>query len=68
MNNKGQCLLGYVWGLLSWYIIPFGIFFLLILLVAQKNKKKADEIYKRSWANQEEMIALLKEIRDTLKK
>ena len=44
------------------------LFVLIMVLASKKVQKQNKEIYDRSARNQEEMIQLLKEIRDSLKK
>ena len=56
----------YSWGFYVFF--PLAVILILIKLLARRNWKRLDESYRKSWANQEEMIALLKEIRDSLKK
>ena len=48
--------------------IIFLIFIIVLIVFRRNNCKRDDETMSRSWANQEEMIKLLKEIRDLLKK
>jgi large-conductance mechanosensitive channel len=67
---SGYCPATYLRGwvtYLGYLLIPLAIIFLLVRIGARKNLKIYDEFYKKSWKNQEEMIALLKEIRDSLK-
>lgn len=64
----GQCWLTYLYGIACWFIIPLTVVFLIARLSARRNWKKVDEYYQKSWAKQEEMISLLKEIRDSVKK
>lgn len=64
----GQCWFTYLYGMACWFIIPFAVVFLIARLLARRNWKKVDEYYQKSWAKQEEMITLLKEMRDLLKK
>jgi large-conductance mechanosensitive channel len=61
MTGRYWLSLVYYWG------IPL-VVIILVVRLAKRNMKIIDEYYKKSWANQEEMIALLKEIRDLLKK
>ena len=50
------------------FLVPIATIFLVIKFVAKKNLKRVDEQYKKSFENQEAMIGLLREIRDSLKK
>lgn len=66
----GQCGLSYALGWLSYWgyiFIPLLVILIIARFLNRKNFKKYDEYYNKSWANQEEMIALLKEIRDLIK-
>ena len=54
------------WIIPTLIVIVIALFFL--LLIGKKAKKANSEIYERSWTNQKEMISILKEIRDLLKK
>jgi len=55
---------GYLSGIAVWYYLLF-IFFVVIISLQRKITKGYME---KSWKNQEKMIALLTEIRDSLKK
>ena len=65
---NGLYWLNYLWSWAYWFVIPLAIIFLIARALARRNWKKVDDYYKKSWTNQEEMITLLKEIRDSLKK
>ena len=61
------------YALIGWLNYLAGPIILLILIIAivafrRKNLKKYEEAMSKSWTNQEEMIKVLKEIRDLLKK
>ena len=61
------------YALIGWLNYLAGPIILLILIIAiivfrRKNLKKYEEAMSKSWTNQEEMIKILKEIRDLLKK
>ncbi len=59
-------------------LISYAIYILLVLVIigflmllkkkVKENQLMAKEMYAKSWANQEQMIKLLTEIRDALKK
>ena len=61
-------MIGENWSSFMYYWGAPLIVMLIFFRFARKNVKRLDEYYKRNWTNQEEMIAILKEIRDTLKK
>ncbi len=65
MNGHG---LNDLWGGVFWFGIPLAIVFLVARVVSRRNWKKAEYFYKKSWANQSEIIDLLKEIRDSLRR
>ena len=61
------------YALIGWLNYLAGLIILLIFIIAiivfrKKNLKKYEEAMSKSWGNQEEMIKILKEIRDLLKK
>ena len=49
-------------------LLPLLVFLLVLRIMGRKNLKKMDDAYAKSWKNQEEIIAILKEIRDALKR
>ena len=58
-------------GWLNYYLVGpiiLLIFIIVIIEFRRKNLKKYEEVMSKSWSNQEEMIKILKEIRDLLKK
>lgn len=64
-----QCFYALI-GWLNYLAVPiiFLVFLLMVLAFRRQNLKKYDQTMSKSWTNQEEMIKLLKEIRDLLKK
>ncbi len=60
-----MCLISY-----AYYLIPVLILILIPLAIMRNRKimKHYEDLYKRSYDNQAEMIALLREIRDALTK
>jgi large-conductance mechanosensitive channel len=64
----GQYWLSYFYGWAYWFLIPLLVVLLIVRVLSRRNWRKIEGYYKKSWANQDEMIALLKEIRDSLKK
>jgi len=49
-------------------VIPCGLIIVFVMLFTKKRRAKYDEQFQNSLVNQQEIIALLKEIRDALKK
>ena len=55
--------------IVAWFNYLLGpIFFVLILFLAVRNRKKFNQFSEKSFNNQQQIISLLTEIRDVLKK
>ena len=60
-------------GIIAWFnfyfpIVFVGVLLYVVVMLGSKNWKRYDVTTNRSFTNQEEMIKILKEIRDLLKK